>query len=319
MVFHLFYNYNISMVFNSLCPPALIYLIFSVTQIVIDTVKGMYNTAIIKIWVAIIFTILLNYLCQIGLGIISWFIVFIPFVLMTLIVAILLFMFGLDPKTGKIKIRHTHKCKNGEKCKPHNHNKEDHKEKHVLDYYNTQNNGGGGAAAAGDDYGLTGTLEADNESDDTSESKQEKTDRILNRSLLFYSDQIVEDSNIQNIKKKTEQTNKSDYTLDKDYLDTQKYKASVEKISNILYSMGEQEMAVYYKNKSMECINSVEGMTKEKKQDTITKCHENIMTEIMSKLKGETLDKFKMNVESSLCETNESFNQCSKDFNKKWW
>ena len=93
------------MAFQNLCPPALIYLIFSVTQVVIDTVKGLYNTALIKVWVAFIFTILLNYLCQLGLGIISWFIVFIPFLLMTLVVAILLLMFGLDPATGKLKIK----------------------------------------------------------------------------------------------------------------------------------------------------------------------------------------------------------------------
>ena len=83
------------MAFQNLCPPALIYLIFSITQIVIDTVKGLYNTALVKIWVAFIFTILLNYLCQLGLGIISWFIVFIPFLLMTLVVAILLLMLNL--------------------------------------------------------------------------------------------------------------------------------------------------------------------------------------------------------------------------------
>ena len=92
------------MLLNRICPPALIYLIFSLTQIVIDTVKGMYNTAMIKIWVSFIFTLLLNHLCQSGLGIISWIIVFIPFILMTLIVGILLIMFGLDPSTGKMKI-----------------------------------------------------------------------------------------------------------------------------------------------------------------------------------------------------------------------
>ena len=93
------------MVFNQLCPPALIYLIFSTTQVVIDSVKGLYNTALMKIWVAILFTILLNYLCSLGLGTISWLIVFIPFILMTLVVAVLLLMFGLDPSTGKLKIQ----------------------------------------------------------------------------------------------------------------------------------------------------------------------------------------------------------------------
>ena len=92
------------MVLNAVCPPALIYLIFSVTQISIDTFQGQYNTAFAKIWVAVVFTVVLNYLCRRGLGIISWFIVFIPFMLMTLIISILLYVFGLDPATGRLKI-----------------------------------------------------------------------------------------------------------------------------------------------------------------------------------------------------------------------
>ena len=92
------------MLFERICPPALLYLVFSITQIAIDSMKGLYNTALIKCWVTIVFTIILNYLCESGLGIISWIIVFIPFILMTLIVAILLLMFGLDPSTGKMKL-----------------------------------------------------------------------------------------------------------------------------------------------------------------------------------------------------------------------
>lgn len=90
------------MLLNKLCPPALIYLVFSITQITIDTLMGMYNTAFVKFGVAIVFTLLLNYLCKLGLGIVSWIIVMIPFILMTLIVAILLIVFGLNPTTGKI-------------------------------------------------------------------------------------------------------------------------------------------------------------------------------------------------------------------------
>ena len=97
--------------FSRLCPPALIYLIFCIIQIGIDVLKGYHNTAMIKVWVAFIFTILLNYLCQSGLGIISWIIVFVPFILMTIIVAMLLMLFGLDPRTGKLKIYKTEKDK----------------------------------------------------------------------------------------------------------------------------------------------------------------------------------------------------------------
>jgi len=85
-----------------LCPPAIIYLIFSITQILIDIFKKLYNTVIIKFIVMIMVTILLNILCQSGLGVVSWIIVFIPFILMTVVVSFILYMFGLDAATGKV-------------------------------------------------------------------------------------------------------------------------------------------------------------------------------------------------------------------------
>jgi hypothetical protein len=96
-----------------LCAPALIYVAFSLTQIIIDTFKGLYNTAFFKVIVMIIITILLNALCQSGMGIISWIIVFIPFIFMSVIVAILLYVFGYDPATGKLNVECTN-CNNKE-------------------------------------------------------------------------------------------------------------------------------------------------------------------------------------------------------------
>ncbi len=87
---------------NKLCPPAILYLGFSLTQIIIDTFKGFYNTAFFKSIVMVIFTLLLNILCSKGLGIISWLIVFIPFILMTYITAVLMFVFGLSPQEDNI-------------------------------------------------------------------------------------------------------------------------------------------------------------------------------------------------------------------------
>ncbi len=84
----------------NLCPPAIIYLIFSITQILIDTYKGLYNTAFMKVIVASMVTLLLNILCEKGLGVVSWIIVFIPFILMTVIVSFLLYYFGLNASTG---------------------------------------------------------------------------------------------------------------------------------------------------------------------------------------------------------------------------
>lgn len=84
----------------TICPPALIYIVFSLTQIIIDLIKGLYNTAFMKFIVMSVIGFLLNLLCQGGLGIISWIIVFIPFMLMTIITAMLLYAFGLNDTTG---------------------------------------------------------------------------------------------------------------------------------------------------------------------------------------------------------------------------
>ena len=84
----------------TLCAPAIIYLLFSITQIILDTYKGLYNTVGMKIIVTVMVTLLLNILCERGLGVVSWIIVFIPFILMTVIVSMLLYVFGLDVATG---------------------------------------------------------------------------------------------------------------------------------------------------------------------------------------------------------------------------
>ena len=107
---------------QNLCTPALIYLIFSITQITIDIFKKDYNVALVKFTVAFIFTILLNYLCSSGLGIVSWIIVFIPFILMSVIVSYILTFFGIDPKTNEIRI-----LKNGEELKDDEKKEEDEK------------------------------------------------------------------------------------------------------------------------------------------------------------------------------------------------
>ena len=86
---------------EGLCVPALIYLIYGTTRVIMDTYKGLFNLAMMQIFITILFTYLLNVLCRGGLGIISWIIVAIPFLLMSVIAVVLLGAFGLDPVTGK--------------------------------------------------------------------------------------------------------------------------------------------------------------------------------------------------------------------------
>jgi hypothetical protein len=92
----------------SLCSPALVYVAFSITQIIIDFFKGHPNVALMKIIVTAIFTVMLEFLCRQGLTWISWMIVFIPFIFLSVIVGILLFAFGYDPETGTTDV----KCSN---------------------------------------------------------------------------------------------------------------------------------------------------------------------------------------------------------------
>lgn len=73
------------MALEEVCSPAIIYVAFSVIHILIDVFKNSYNAALVKFIIMIVFTTLLNILCERGLGIVSWFIVFIPFITMTLL------------------------------------------------------------------------------------------------------------------------------------------------------------------------------------------------------------------------------------------
>mgnify|MGYP001339628621 CR=1 FL=1 len=92
------------MILNKLCGPALIYVIFSIIHIIIDTHLGRYQNAIVKLSISLLFTLLLQLLCMKGLGIVSWIIVFLPFIFYTYMVSIILFVFGTNPEENdKIK------------------------------------------------------------------------------------------------------------------------------------------------------------------------------------------------------------------------
>ena len=47
---------------------------------------------------------MLEFLCRQGLTWVSWIIIFIPFLFLSVIVGILLFVFGYDPETGSVNV-----------------------------------------------------------------------------------------------------------------------------------------------------------------------------------------------------------------------
>ena len=109
------------MILQYLCPPASLYLAFSIIQILIDMFRGETTTAFLKFLVMIIFTIALNMLCASGLGIISWFIVFIPFILMTYITTVLAFVFGI-PKKDNLRPQRPERKSHEDHERERNHN-----------------------------------------------------------------------------------------------------------------------------------------------------------------------------------------------------
>lgn len=92
----------------NICAPSIVYLMFSITQILIDFYNQTYNNIIPKIMVTIMVSLLLNILCERNLNFIAWMIVFIPFFLMTVLVGIIIYIFGIDSVTGNSN----YKCDN---------------------------------------------------------------------------------------------------------------------------------------------------------------------------------------------------------------
>lgn len=79
-----------------LCAPALIYLCFSMIQIIIDMFKQLYQEALYKLVAMILITLLLNILCEQNLELVAWIIVLTPFILMTEMIIMLAYIFGIN-------------------------------------------------------------------------------------------------------------------------------------------------------------------------------------------------------------------------------
>ena len=63
-----------------LCAPALIYLCFSIIQIILDMFKELYQEALFKLVALIIITLMLNILCEQNLEIVACIIVLVHFI-----------------------------------------------------------------------------------------------------------------------------------------------------------------------------------------------------------------------------------------------
>jgi hypothetical protein len=89
------------MILNYLCPPALIYLVFFLIQIIIEISRNEYRQALTQTIICIIFTCILQIFCNAELSIVSWILVFIPIIMYTYMVLLIFMVFRLNPEGAK--------------------------------------------------------------------------------------------------------------------------------------------------------------------------------------------------------------------------
>jgi hypothetical protein len=93
------------MFITGICGPGLVYIGFSLIQIFIDIYNGVMNQAFLKFIIMLVFTLIINILCDLGFSVIAWFLVFIPIIMMTIISTLLLQVFGLDSENKNLNSR----------------------------------------------------------------------------------------------------------------------------------------------------------------------------------------------------------------------
>ena len=89
------------MLLNYLCPPALIYVVFFLIQIVIELGNNRFKQALVQTIICIIFTCILQIFCNANLSIVAWILVFIPIIMYTYMVLLILMVFRLNPDGAK--------------------------------------------------------------------------------------------------------------------------------------------------------------------------------------------------------------------------
>jgi hypothetical protein len=80
---------------DSLCPPALLYLLYTTLHVGLDVSLGLFATALIKVVMGVAGVVILDALCVVDLGVVSWAIVATPFIMVALASSISLGL-GID-------------------------------------------------------------------------------------------------------------------------------------------------------------------------------------------------------------------------------
>lgn len=86
---------------DSLCPPALLYALYTTIHVGLDLSLGLFATALIKVVMGVAGVVILDALCGVDLGIVSWAIVATPFIMVALASSISLGL-GIDRLMSRV-------------------------------------------------------------------------------------------------------------------------------------------------------------------------------------------------------------------------
>lgn len=92
------------MFLTKLCIPALVYLVFQITHVIVALFDDQYNSALLQLILGIVMVLFLQLLCMRGMTLISWIIVFLPFIFYTYMTMIIYYVFGLDPEKVDVEV-----------------------------------------------------------------------------------------------------------------------------------------------------------------------------------------------------------------------
>lgn len=85
---------------DALCPPALLYLLYITVHVGLDLSLGLFVTAAAKVLMGVAGVVILDALCSVDLGVVSWVIVATPFIMVALASSIALGL-GIDRAASK--------------------------------------------------------------------------------------------------------------------------------------------------------------------------------------------------------------------------
>lgn len=86
---------------DTLCPPAFLYAIFLAVHLGFDVADLALVTAASKVLFGGITILVLNFFCQLNLGVVSWFLVALPFIVTSLATAVAM---GIDLDRQVLKV-----------------------------------------------------------------------------------------------------------------------------------------------------------------------------------------------------------------------